>query len=254
MAYVILSLLARSEVVLESRVLQETFPVPDTEGRVNLVYSSAKSRGYRSTLDLRLTPPGASLPATLTRVLLHISVEGSLTERVFEADPDLGYTHAWKRVNVYHRTVYGTTTAVVRVGYVYSDCAETVWVVRTARILGEELAASAIGGWNFDVHHRYNFQEGILHRGDGSTVFLRERPQLMSRLMGESGKARPVDCSSDCHKGRASEQLLLAPTAIATASDGSVYVGDFDLVRRVRPDGHVATVLRLPSGKGSAYR
>ncbi len=78
----------------------------------------------------------------------------------------------------------------------------------------------------------------------------------MSRLIGKSGQARSIDCSSgsDCHKGRASEQRLLAPVAVATASDGSVYIGDFDLIRRVRPDGHVASVLKLPSGKGSAYR
>ncbi len=102
-------------------------------------------------------------------------------------------------------------------------------------------------------------QEGILHRGDGSTVFLRERPRLMSRLIGEPGKARPMECASkplsvDCHKGRASEQRLLAPVAMAAAADGSVYVGDFDLVRRVRPDGHVSSVLRMPIDKGSAYR
>ncbi len=49
---------------------------------------------------------------------------------------------------------------MVRVGYVYSDCpgGGTVWVARTVRILGEGLAASGIGGWNFDVHHRYNYQ------------------------------------------------------------------------------------------------
>ncbi len=152
--------------IAESRVLQESIPLPSTSSGtpVNLVYTSAKARGYLSTLELRLTPSTEAMPATLTRVHLRISVEGALTEKTFEADPDLRFTHAWRRLNVYRRRVYGTTTAVVRVGYVYSDCPETVWVARTARILGEELEASAIGGWNFDVHHRYNFQEGILHR------------------------------------------------------------------------------------------
>ncbi len=152
----------RSEIIAESRVLQETFPLPDTSPPVSLVYSSSRARGYQSTLELRLTP--SSIPSTLTRVHVRISVEGALTERTFEADPDLKFTHEWRRLNVYRQRVYGTATAVVRIGYVYSDCQRTVWVVRTAKILGEELAASAIGGWNFDIHHRYNYQEGILYR------------------------------------------------------------------------------------------
>ncbi len=70
----------------ESRVLRESFPVPDTGGAVSLVYSSSGARGYLSTLELRLTPP-EGVPQTLRRVHLRISVEGALTEKTFEADP-----------------------------------------------------------------------------------------------------------------------------------------------------------------------
>jgi len=101
--------------------------------------------------------------------------------------------------------------------------------------------------------NRYNPQEGILYRGDGSNVFLRERPRLIFDLMGD-GKRRAVDCDdASCHVGPVEEQRLLSPVALAAASDGSVYVGDYNLIRRIRPDRVVTTVLKLKSS-GMAYR
>ena len=71
----------------------------------------------------------------------------------------------------------GTTTAVVKVGYTYDDCSDTIWDVQTTKIAGQDLRVSDVGGWDFDIHHRYNPQEGVLYKGDGSNVFLRERPR-----------------------------------------------------------------------------
>ena len=56
----------------------------------------------------------------------------------------------------FHRQrVYGTTTAFIRVGYAYADCATTIWEAQTAKILGQNLVVSNIGGWDFHVHHRW---------------------------------------------------------------------------------------------------
>lgn len=60
--------------------------------------------------------------------------------------------------------------------------------------------------------------------------------------MGD-GHQRPLECS-DCD-GQAYRQRLLAPVALATAPDGSIFVGDFNLVRRIMTDGTVRTVVRL---------
>lgn len=54
---------------------------------------------------------------------------------------------------------------------------------------------------------------------------------------------RPLDCPN-CN-GMAAEQRLVAPVALAASQDGSLYVGDFDLVRRILPDRTVQTVLKL---------
>ena len=131
-------------------------PIPNSN--VKLVYHSGRARGYLSTIELRLTPE--LIPPTLKTISLRITIEGVLFEKTFEADPDLKYTYSWNRLNIYRQRVYGSTTAVVKVGYFYEDCVEPIWDVQTTKITGQDLTVSDVGGWDLDVHHRYNPQEG----------------------------------------------------------------------------------------------
>ena len=52
----------------------------------------------------------------MVNIHLKITIEGDLFQKTFEADPNLKYTYAWRGVNVYRQRVYGTTTALVKVG------------------------------------------------------------------------------------------------------------------------------------------
>ena len=74
----------------------------------------------------------------------------------------------------------------------------------------------------------------MLYRGDGSTVFLRDRPMLVRNAL---------------------DAKLISPIALATASDGSLFIGDYDVVKKLSPTGELTTVLDL-SGFTSvkAYR
>lgn len=76
---------------------------------MHLVYHSSHAQGYLSTIHLQLTP--FNIPETLRLVHLRIVVEGFLIEKTFEADPDIKYTFAWNKRNVYKQKVYGLTTA-----------------------------------------------------------------------------------------------------------------------------------------------
>ena len=140
--------------------------------------------------------------------------EGELFEKIFEADPNLKYTYSWKGINVYRQRVYGTTTALVKVGYEYEGCSLIIWNVQSTRISGQDLSVSNIGGWDLDIHHRYNFQEGILYKGDGTNIYLKDTPALIFTTMGD-GSRRPVDCTQ-CD-GAAALQRLLSPFAIVSA-------------------------------------
>ena len=71
---------------------------------------------------------------------------------------------------------------------------------------------------------------------------LREAPRLVTPLMG-TGSQRQMACRH-C-SGLASDAQLLTPTSLASGPDGSVYVGDFNLVRRITPDGMVYTLLEF---------
>ena len=151
----------KSSIIAETQSLFETISIPNTAAK--LVYSSPRSRGYLSTIQLQLTPD--RIPPTMQKIHLRITIEGELFEKIFEADPNLKYTYSWKGINVYRQRVYGTTTALVKVGYEYEGCSLIIWNVQSTRISGQDLSVSNIGGWDLDIHHRYNFQEGILYKG-----------------------------------------------------------------------------------------
>jgi hypothetical protein len=228
----------RSAILAESQVVQESLQIPGTG--LNLVYHSSRAAGYLSTIQLQLTPE--TIPPTLNLIHLRITIEGILFEKTFEADPVIKFTYAWNRLNVYRQRVYGVTTAIVKVGYEYSDCKTVIWDVQTTKLSGHDMSISEVGGWNLDIHHRYNFHEGILQKGDGSNIYLKHKPRVILTTMGD-GHQRPLDCN-DC-EGQASKQRLLAPVALTAAPDGSIFVGDFNLVRKILTDGRVRTVVRL---------
>ena len=66
--------------------------------------------------------------------------------------------------------------------------------------------------------------------------------KVVTDAMGD-GEQRPVDCPR-CD-GEATKQRLLAPKALTSAPDGSVFVADYNLIRRISPDGIVSSLLRL---------
>ncbi|GFU21464.1 teneurin-m [Nephila pilipes] len=228
----------RSSVLAESQVIQESLLIPGTD--LHLVYHSSRAGGYLSTIQLQLTPD--SIPADLILIHLRISIEGILFEKPFEADPAVKYTYAWNRRNVYRQKVYGVATATVYVGYEYRSCPKIIWEVQTTQVSGHDMSVSDIGGWNLDIHHKYNFHEGILQKGDGNNIYLKNKPKLLLTTMGD-GQQRPLQCQR-CN-GLAKTQRLLAPVALASGPDGTIYVGDFNLIRKITPDGQVTTVVEL---------
>lgn len=84
---------------------------------------------------------------------------------------------------------------------------------------------------------------GILHKGNGENVYLSQQPPIISTVMG-NGFYRSVPCGPGC-SGAARDMMLFAPVALASGPDGSLYIGDFNFVRRVHPDGYTRTILEL---------
>ncbi|XP_033243232.1 teneurin-a isoform X3 [Drosophila miranda] len=223
----------------ETQIVQESIQIPGSD--LHLTYQSSQASGYLSIVRMRLT--SETIPTTLTHVHVGVEIEGALHVKTYEADPNLIHTFAWNKRNVYRQKVYGVTIARISVGYQHTTCQTPVWITQTAKLQGYDVDISDIGGWGLDIHHHYNFHEGILQKGDGSTLHMKEYPRTVKVVMG-TGLQRPLNCPDYCN-GVAKDAKLLTPIALATGPDGSLYVGDFNLVRRITPDGKVFTILQL---------
>ena len=89
----------KSAVLMESQAVQESLPLPGSD--IHLVYHSSRAKGYKSIIQLQLTPD--EVPKSLTMVRVKITIEGVVHEKVFEADPNIQYTYAWDRLNEYRQ-------------------------------------------------------------------------------------------------------------------------------------------------------
>ncbi|XP_011247311.1 teneurin-2 isoform X6 [Mus musculus] len=238
---------ASNPIVPETQVLHEEIELPGTN--VKLRYLSSRTAGYKSLLKITMTQ--STVPLNLIRVHLMVAVEGHLFQKSFQASPNLAYTFIWDKTDAYGQRVYGLSDAVVSVGFEYETCPSLIlWEKRTALLQGFELDPSNLGGWSLDKHHTLNVKSGILHKGTGENQFLTQQPAIITSIMG-NGRRRSISCPS-CN-GLAEGNKLLAPVALAVGIDGSLFVGDFNYIRRIFPSRNVTSILELRNSPGHKY-
>ena len=148
-------ILARA-VMVDSGVLVTSVNVPGTE--VSLVYSSSAASSALSSLTMILTPN--TIPESLYRVHVKITVAGLVSKKVLEAEESLVYKYSWNKRNVYNQKVYGSTGVRVSVGYQYRECGAMVWDTQTSRMEAYPVDITNIGGWNLNIHHHFNPFQG----------------------------------------------------------------------------------------------
>ncbi|XP_012415572.1 teneurin-2 isoform X4 [Trichechus manatus latirostris] len=229
----------QNPIVPETQVLHEEIELPGSN--VKLRYLSSRTAGYKSLLKITMTQ--STVPLNLIKVHLMVAVEGHLFQKSFQASPNLAYTFIWDKTDAYGQRVYGLSDAVVSVGFEYETCPSLIlWEKRTALLQGFELEPSNLGGWSLDKHHILNVKSGILHKGTGENQFLTQQPAIITSIMG-NGRRRSISCPS-CN-GLAEGNKLLAPVALAVGIDGSLFVGDFNYIRRIFPSRNVTSILEL---------
>ncbi|XP_021095599.1 teneurin-2 isoform X5 [Heterocephalus glaber] len=238
---------AQNPIVPETQVLHEEIELPGSN--VKLRYLSSRTAGYKSLLKITMTQ--STVPLNLIRVHLMVAVEGHLFQKSFQASPNLAYTFIWDKTDAYGQRVYGLSDAVVSVGFEYETCPSLIlWEKRTALLQGFELDPSNLGGWSLDKHHILNVKSGILHKGTGENQFLTQQPAIITSIMG-NGRRRSISCPS-CN-GLAEGNKLLAPVALAVGVDGSLFVGDFNYIRRIFPSRNVTSILELRNNPAHKY-
>ncbi|KAM7009482.1 teneurin-3 isoform 1-T1 [Tautogolabrus adspersus] len=226
-------------IIPETQVLQEKTSIPGSD--LHLIYLSSRAAGYKPVLKVTMTQ--SSIPFNLMKVHLMVAVVGRLFQKWFPAQPNLSYTFIWDKTDAYGQRVYGLSEAVVSVGFEYESCLDLIlWEKRTAILQGYEMDASNMGGWTLDKHHILDLQNGILYKGNGENIFVSQQPAVISSIMG-NGRRRSISCPS-CN-GQAEGNKLLAPLALACGAEGSIFVGDFNYIRRIFPSGNVTSVMEL---------
>ncbi|XP_062905509.1 teneurin-3 isoform X5 [Mobula hypostoma] len=238
---------SRSPIIPETQVLHEETEIPGTD--LKLTYLSSRAAGYKPVLKITMTQ--STVPFNLMKVHLMVAVVGRLFQKWFPASPNLSYTFIWDKTDAYNQKVYGLSEAVVSVGYEYESCLDLIlWEKRTAVLQGYELDSSNMGGWSLNIHHVLDVQNGILYKGNGENQFISQQPAVISSIMG-NGRRRSVSCPS-CN-GQSDGNKLLAPVALACGIDGSLYVGDFNFIRRIFPSGNVTSILELSNNPAHRY-
>ena len=264
----------------ENQVLRERLALVGVP--FSLHYSSDRVKGRSSPLRFSVGITGADPPASLLRADLRIEAAGQVYRwGIASPGPNLRHTLTWNLVDRYLRPIHAEEPATIVLTYTYplvyytargpweqsfsrlpiEDTVLPGWrqasrftIRRTLRttigalarnLVGPwDLRGEGLGGWSFDVYHRYHPRTGTLFPGRGGRQLAHERPIVAPRILG-TGIA---GSSGDGGPGRLAR--LEAPTGLALAPDGSLYVADSEArtIRRLRPDG----IVEAFAGNGDA--
>ncbi|ESO03371.1 hypothetical protein HELRODRAFT_122962, partial [Helobdella robusta] len=186
---------------------------------------------------------GDVIPRDLVLVHLAISVESNYLKKTLNAKRNLYYTFNWDKQDKYQQKIYGVSTVKVSVGYEYMGCSEIFWTVSTGRMVAYSWNPMDFHKWRVNVLHAYDPSGGILHRGDGSMFLFRDQPPHITTYIGD-GSIRKHECKRCVET--ISECRLIAPVDIVEGTDGSLYMADYNFVRKISPENNsVTNVLQL---------
>jgi len=249
----------------ENQTLGETLGITGTP--LSLNYRSDRVLGRKGSNTIQIPLSGTTIPSTLQRIDLELSIAGRVIIQSFPATPNQSYTYTWDGLDAYGRTVSGVQVLQVRIGYVYPGFYNLppniaasfgiasgqlipsnisarrpaiLWQEYTSSVGQDDARKSAQAGWSISAHHRYDPAGRVLYQGDGSqrSVLGVIGSNVINTVTGKGTAGFSGD------GGPATQATLNYPGGIAVAADGSLYVADFynHRIRRVHPNGIITTV------------
>ncbi len=255
----------------ENQVLGDSGPIVGTPHTLNYRSNRVPGRAANRTLNIKLS--GASVPASLQSIQLHLAVAGQTLHQTFAAAPNQQTTFVWDGLDAYGRLVQGSQLAVGSIDYVYPAVYKTpaefqqsfaqfgagtisgnrqtstiTISLPISEVLGEGYADArkvGLGGWTLSGHHFYDPVGRVLHTGDGRRRSADSVSATITTVAGNGNQGFSGD------GGPATQASLSDPEGVAVASDGSLFIADSGntRIRRVGPDGIITTV----AGNGSGF-
>jgi len=167
--------------------------VPVVGSSYSLNYKSDRVPGHAASRTIKVQLSGASVPASLKRIDVDISVAGRTFHKSVPAAANQSHTFTWDGKNAYGQTLQGKQKARVRIGYIYTGVYRspadlkrsfgsngngilsanktrqevTLWQELSAEIGILDATSSAVGGWTLNVHHAYDVGARVRYLGSG---------------------------------------------------------------------------------------
>lgn len=255
----------------QNQAVREEIPVTGTPYLLTYRSTDVPDRKNRMTLKIPLS--GDSVPASLKRIELDLSIAGQVHHRVFPATANQSTTFTWDGKDAYQRDVNGTQLLRGTVGYVYDGVyyepaereqafnlfgdqpiegnvsrKEVTLYQPISAVLGRFDARSlGLGGWRLSVHHAYDpigktLSSGAGYSQGGGSITQRTVETVAGVAGDEEGGFNGDDQP-------ATDALIDGPEGVLAMPDGAFLIADSQnhRVRRVGADGVITTI----AGTGS---
>ena len=249
----------RPVVEFQTQTLGEEIPLVGVPW--SLHYRTNRMPGYRADYAVTIPLGGDQLPQSLKQIILSVHVAGRSFEQSFAPVVGQHYTYLWDGLDAYGRRLVGRQTTSVNVTYLYDSVYQVPAVAGVSfnlpgegsfdriiasfdsyrlsrswltRLGGLSAIDTGMGGWSFDVHHRYSPSGQMLYRGDGVTLDAARRQDIIRTMAGGGPFSPIID-----YEGKPALDLFLVPMAMASTARGELLVAHLDRILLVDAMGIV---------------
>ncbi len=89
--------------------------------------------------------------------------------------------------------------------------------------------------------------KGVLHKGDGTTIYLKEIQKQIEITAGELNLKRDIDCiGSDCFENQKQHVIrFYSPYSLSINKDGIIFVADYNCIWMLNNTKSPRQVLKL---------
>jgi RHS repeat-associated protein len=195
------------------QVLGETIPVAGTD--LSLHYASNRVKGRRNDYRIEVPIAGATLPASLKRIDLEVSIAGRTIKNSYTPTPGQKLAFEWDGLDKWGREMHGSQAYSIKIDYAYDgvygrtsqfggvsdgmtltgdEARGELYLGRTWQLsVGTYHATDAgFGAWTLSAHHAYEPVARRINYGTGSRRDDVALPPVV-KVIGGGGGATPVD-------------------------------------------------------------